>query len=54
MDVLLTWLRGQLWTKPGGAKDLQLEQIVREQMQERDGRFALDWQPVRVGIVTWN
>jgi SAM-dependent methyltransferase len=52
-DVLLTWLRGQLWVTPGGAKDQKLQQLIREQAEERDGRTTLDWSPVRVGIVTW-
>jgi len=52
-DVLLTWLRGQLWTRPDGPKDRQLQRVLNERLDERDGRFALDWSPVRVGIVTW-
>jgi hypothetical protein len=53
IDILLTWLRGQLWTARDGPKDLELQRILQQQAQERDGRVALDWQPVRVGIVTW-
>jgi hypothetical protein len=52
-DQLLTWLRQQLWTAPNGAKDLRLQEVVRERLQERDGQHALSWDPVRVGIVTW-
>jgi SAM-dependent methyltransferase len=52
-DVLLTWLRGQLWVRPEGPKDQKLQQLIREQAEERDGRTTLDWSPVRVGIVTW-
>jgi len=50
---LLTWLRQQLWTAPDGPKDLKLQQALRERLTERDGRYALSWNPVRVGVVTW-
>jgi SAM-dependent methyltransferase len=49
----LAWLRQQLWTAPGSAKDQQLQRLMRERVQERDGRYALNWAPVQVGIVTW-
>jgi SAM-dependent methyltransferase len=49
----LAWLRQQLWTAPDGVKDGQLQTLLRERLQERDGRFALSWQPVPVGVVTW-
>ena len=52
-DVLLAWLRGQLWTAPDGAKDRQLQHLLAERGEERDGRIALSWEPVRVGVVTW-
>ena len=52
-DQALAWLRDQLWTRPDGAKDLLLQRLMRERLQERDGRYALSWSPVRVGIVTW-
>jgi hypothetical protein len=49
----LAWLRQQLWVAPDGEKDLLLRRLMRERTQERDGRFALSWDPVEVGIVTW-
>jgi SAM-dependent methyltransferase len=52
-DVLLTWLRGQLWTQPDGPKDRELQRLLNERIEERDGRFTLDWSAQRVGIVTW-
>ena len=52
-DQPLTFLRQQLWTAPGSDKDRTLERVYRERLQERDGRFALSWEPVYVGIVTW-
>ncbi len=52
-ETLLAWLRGQLWTRPAGAKDKRLQELLRERATERDGRVALSWEPVRVGVVTW-
>jgi SAM-dependent methyltransferase len=52
-EQALTTLRQQLWTAPGSDKDLRLEAAARERLQERNGRFALSWDPVPVGIVTW-
>jgi SAM-dependent methyltransferase len=52
-EQALAWLRQQLWTAPGSAKDQRLQQLARERLQQRDGCFALSWQPVSVGIVTW-
>jgi SAM-dependent methyltransferase len=53
-DHALAWLRGQLWVTPGGEKDLLLQRLLHEHIQQRDGRYALSWDPVRVGIVTWH
>ena len=52
-DQLLTWLRQQLWIAPDGPKDQRLQQLLKERLTERDGRHALSWNPVRVGVVTW-
>jgi SAM-dependent methyltransferase len=53
-EQALAWLRQQLWTAPGSAKDQTLERLALERLQERNGRYALNWDPVAVGIVTWN
>src|ERR1051326_20507 len=50
----LAWLRQQLWTAPDGDKDRALQRVLYERIQERDGRFALSWEPVSVGILTWS
>jgi hypothetical protein len=52
-EQALTWLRQQLWTAPGSDRDRRLEAAARDRLQERGGRFALSWEPVPVGIVTW-
>jgi hypothetical protein len=30
-----------------------LQRLVAERLTERDGRFAFDWSPGRVGLVSW-
>jgi methylase of polypeptide subunit release factors len=52
-DQILGFLRQQLWTAPDSEKDRTLQRVARERLEERQGRFALSWQPVHVGIVTW-
>jgi hypothetical protein len=52
-DQVLPFLRQQLWTAPDSEKDRTLQRVVGERLQQRDGRFALSWQPVQVGVVTW-
>ncbi len=52
-DQLLAWLRQQLWVVPEGAKDRALQRILHERLEQRDGQHALSWEPVRVGIVSW-
>jgi SAM-dependent methyltransferase len=52
-ERLLTWLRQQLWVRPEGDKDVLLQRLLRDRLLERDGRLALSFEPVQVGIVTW-
>jgi hypothetical protein len=49
----LAMARRQLWLTPGSAKDDLLRKLAREAVTERDGRFAYEWTPTRIGIVTW-
>jgi SAM-dependent methyltransferase len=49
----LTWLRSQLWTTPDGPNDRILQGLVQN-LQPRGGRYALSWDPARIGIVTWS
>jgi SAM-dependent methyltransferase len=53
MDDLLAMARRQLWVRPGSAKDAALRELVQDRAEEREGRFALEWVPTRIGIVTW-
>jgi SAM-dependent methyltransferase len=51
---VMTWLRQQLWTSPDSEKDGVLQRVARERLEERDGRYALSWEPVTIGVVTWS
>jgi len=53
MDDLLAMARRQLWVRPGSPKNARLKELVQDRAEERDGRFALEWVPTRIGIVTW-
>jgi SAM-dependent methyltransferase len=52
-DGPLQWLQQQLFVGPDTAKGRRLAAIAREAITERAGRWALSWDPVSVGIVTW-
>lgn len=52
-DQALAWLRQQLWTVPGSDKDTALQRLAHGRLQQRDGRYALSWDPVRVGVVVF-
>lgn len=54
LDEALSVARRQLWLRPGSAKDTRLTELAREVLTERDGRFAFEWQPTRIGIVSWS
>lgn len=53
VEEIKTFARRQLWVEPGGAADGALELALRELATERDGRWALRWDPLPVGIVSW-
>jgi SAM-dependent methyltransferase len=48
------FLRRQLWLKDGSDRDQRLARILAERLSERDGRFAVSWEPITLGIVTWS
>ncbi len=50
---LLAMARRQLWVRSGSEKDRRLGQLVEAHAEEREGSFALDWRPTRIGIVSW-
>ena len=45
--------RRQLWLKEGSAKEGELRDMVSQTATQRDGRFAFEWTPTRIGIVSW-
>ncbi len=47
------FLRRQLWLEEGSERDQKLVGILAERLTERDGRFAVSWEPATVGFVTW-
>ncbi len=53
-DEALSMARRQLWIRSGTAKDDVLREAARGVVTERDGRFAFEWTPTRIGIVSWS
>lgn len=53
VEQALAFARHQTWVRPGSEKDRRLEAVVRDTLTERDGRFAFDWGPWPLGLVTW-
>jgi SAM-dependent methyltransferase len=52
-DQALTLVRRQLWTRPGSTKDRLAQRLLKERLVERDGQYALSWEPLRIGVVSW-
>lgn len=52
-DEAYAMARRQLWLEEGSAKDLSLRRLVEETLTERDGRYAFEWRPTRIGVVSW-
>jgi hypothetical protein len=53
LDEALAMARRQLWLEEGSAKDEKLHRLVLETITERDGRYAFEWTPTKIGIVSW-
>lgn len=49
----LRWLRQQLFIAEGSEKDQKLVEAVQTMVTERDGVFAMSWDDLPVGLVTW-
>ena len=52
-EQALVFARHQTWVRPDGDRDRRLQAAVAERLAQRDGRYAFDWQPVTLGVVTW-
>jgi len=49
----LRWLMQQLFVAPDTEKGRQLRALARAAITSRDDRWALSWDPVPLGVVTW-
>ncbi len=54
LDEALAMARRQLWLEEGSAKDLVLRRLVAQTATERDGRYAFEWAPTKIGIASWS
>jgi precorrin-6B methylase 2 len=54
LDEAQAMARRQLWLREGSQKDEQLRQLVSETVTAHDGRYAFDWKPTRIGIISWS
>jgi SAM-dependent methyltransferase len=52
-DMMLSFLRQQLFIETGGKKDLLLQQLISEKIKEHDGRFVLNPRTGLLGVVSW-
>lgn len=52
-DGPLRWLYQQLFVAPDTDKGRRLAALARDAITSRDGRWALSWSPVPVGVVSW-
>jgi SAM-dependent methyltransferase len=53
-DDAVSTARRQLWLRAGSAKDEHLCVLARHVVTEREGRFAFEWAPTKIGIVSWS
>ena len=53
-DDALSMARRQMWVRAGSAKDQKLAALARDVVTEHDGRFAFEWTPTKIGIVSWS
>ena len=52
-EQALSFARHQTWVRPDDEKDRRLRDVLAERLGERNGRYAFDWTPSPLGIVTW-
>ncbi|HLZ71040.1 MAG TPA: hypothetical protein VKV26_14155 [Dehalococcoidia bacterium] len=52
-EQVLALARRQTWVQPGSAADQRLQTLVAARTQQRDGRYALSWEPAAVAVVSW-
>jgi hypothetical protein len=54
LEDALPHARRQTWVRPGGEKDQRLQAALARALHEQNGRLALSWEPVRIGVVSWS
>ncbi len=54
VDDALATARRQLWLRAGSDKDQRLQRLLPDVLEERDGRYAFDWTPTKIGIISWS
>lgn len=52
-EVLVAWLRQQLFLAPGSAKDARLMALAEGAIAEHGGRWGVSTTPVPLGVVSW-
>jgi len=53
VDEAIEMARRQLWLRRSSSRDFKMRHFVADAVTERDGRFAFEWQPTKIGIVSW-
>ena len=54
LDEVHAMARRQLWLSEGSDNDNLLRSLVADTVTKQDGRFAFDWTPTKIGIVSWS
>jgi len=52
-EAPMAWLHQQLFVDAASARGRALEAAARSAISERDGRWALSWEGVPLGVVSW-
>ncbi|MCK9517930.1 MAG: class I SAM-dependent methyltransferase [Dehalococcoidia bacterium] len=52
-EAPLGWLRTQLFVQPDSEKDQRVTAAVKSLMTERNGQWAVSWEGLALGVVTW-
>jgi SAM-dependent methyltransferase len=52
-EEALAMARRQLWLREGSDKDRKLQQLLADELEERDRRYSFEWEPTKIGVVAW-
>jgi SAM-dependent methyltransferase len=53
IDEALAMARRQLWLREGSDKDRKLQQLLADELEERDRRYSFEREPTKIGVVAW-